>query len=139
MTTRGWRGLRKASQRFESVWRSSLRRRLLSQLSYFVPNRVNGASELGKRGQMGEGSCVERENAFLRISEHLDHFQRKGHRYLALAKEIAFAAPLLPVCKDPVSVCTPHLSDPVWGRRTSCGAAVLTGDTGGRAWREGER
>lgn len=79
-----------------------------------------------------------RENAFLGMEEHPGSFS-ETERYLSLAKETAFAAPLLPIWKDPVPACTPCLSGPVWGRRTSHGAVILSGDTVGRSWREGER
>lgn len=85
-----------------------------------------------------EDLLKSRENAFLGMEEHPGSFSEM-ERYLSLAKEMAFAAPLLPIWKDPMPVCTPCLSDPVWGRRTSYGAVILSGDSGGRSWREGER
>lgn len=72
----GWPG--KASQRFDSVWRCGSGRRLLAQLSDFVPHRIRGALGLVVMGQLGDGSCcVERESAFLGIHKHPGSFSEK--------------------------------------------------------------
>lgn len=79
------------------------------------PPQTKRSLGTGNEGQMGEGSCVERERERfprdLRASWIV--FRERKIGICLWQKRRPLTPPLLPIWKDPVSVCTPRLSDPV--------------------------